>query len=177
MINTTRIAGFVGTTLVAVVSVFQNFMSLPIANPVLADSARGSQSSSLCIECIRIRVGSPIIARGPGPDIEDFSVIQLPDGRFRGFIAGGRTYAIDGKKRSDMGGPRQLVFDIGAPGTYDSCGQWIHHVEQSGSKIIAWVHKRNRVPLRRSWAVAYVNVARRLDRHSGSLAVLFLPVT
>ena len=98
------------------------------------------QNSTPCIECIRIRVGSPIIARGPGPDIEDFSVIQLPDGRFRGFIAGGRTYAIDGKRLSDMGSPRQLVFDIGAPGTYDSCGQWIHHVEQSGSKIIAWVH-------------------------------------
>ena len=23
---------------------------------------------------------------------------------------------------------------------YDSCGQWIHHVEQSGRKVIAWVH-------------------------------------
>lgn len=67
-------------------------------------------------------------------------MIQLPDGRFRGFIAGGRTYAIDGKNLWDMGGPRRLVFDIGAPSTYDSCGQWIHHVEQSGSKIIAWVH-------------------------------------
>jgi hypothetical protein len=99
-----------------------------------------AQNSTPCIECLRIRVGAPIVARGPGPDIEDFSVIQLPDGRFRGFVAGGRTYAIDGKNLWDMSGPRRLVFDIGAPGTYDSCGQWIHHVEQSGSKVIAWVH-------------------------------------
>jgi hypothetical protein len=104
------------------------------------DEKTRQQTSTPCIDCLKIRVGSPIVARGPGPDIEDFSVIQLPDGRFRGFISGGRTYAVDGKNLWDMGGPRRLVFDRGAPGTYDSCGQWIHHIEQSGSKIIAWVH-------------------------------------
>jgi hypothetical protein len=80
MTNSKRIAGFVGTTLVAVVSVFRNFTTLPIAHPVLADSARGSQSSSPCIECIRIRVGPPRVVRGPGPRIPDslFTEIQLP---------------------------------------------------------------------------------------------------
>src|ERR1700722_5459950 len=140
MINKTRIAWLVGTMLFVAVSVFQNFAKLPLAHPVLADGARDSQPSAPCIECIRIRVGLAIVARGPGPDSEDFSAIQLPDGRFRGFVAGARTYAIDGDHLWDMSGPRRLVFDIGAPGTYDSCGQWIHHVEQSGSKVIAWVH-------------------------------------
>jgi hypothetical protein len=74
-----------------------------------APPAKNHQNSTLCIDCLKIRVGSPIVARGPGPDIEDFSVIQLPDGRFRGFIAGGRTYAVDGKNLWDMGGPRRLV--------------------------------------------------------------------
>ena len=59
MLNSTRIAGFAGTMLFAVVSDFQNFTTWTIAHPVMADGAKGSQSSSPCIECIRIRVGPP----------------------------------------------------------------------------------------------------------------------
>jgi len=105
-----------------------------------AGAATPAAKGALCIECLKIRVGLPLVARGPGPDIEDFTEIQLPDGRFRGFVAGAKTYAVDGDHPWDMGGPRRLVLDKGAPGTYDSCGQWIHHVEQSGNTILAWVH-------------------------------------
>ncbi len=104
------------------------------------DGQTPAANSPVCHECLKIRVGLPLVSRGPGPDIEDFTEIQLPDGRFRGFVAGAKTYAIDGDQPWDMGGPRRLVFDKGAPGTYDSCGQWIHHVEQSGKTVIAWVH-------------------------------------
>ena len=43
---------------------------------------------------VRIRVGVPLVARGPAPNIADaaFSAIQLPDGRFRGFTAAGTTW-------------------------------------------------------------------------------------
>jgi hypothetical protein len=109
----------------------------------LTGTAQGQSTqpqSEPCIDCLRIRVGPPMVIRGPAPDIEDFTLIQLPGGRFRGFIAGGKTYAIDGDTPWDMGGPARVVLDRGAPGTNDACGQWIHHVEQSGNKVVAWVH-------------------------------------
>jgi hypothetical protein len=126
--------------IVLFVCVFVTALAPGLARAQSPDTKNQQQKPTPCNECIRIRVGLAIVARGPGPDIEDFSAIQLPDGRFRGFLAGGRTYAIDGDHLWDMGGPRRLVFDIGAPGAYDSCGQWIHHVEQSGKKVVAWVH-------------------------------------
>lgn len=48
---------------------------------------------------IRVRVGTPLVARGPAGDIADnwFTEIRLPDGRFRGFTAAGVTWAVDGK--------------------------------------------------------------------------------
>jgi hypothetical protein len=58
---------------------------------------------AVCHECLQIRVGPPIVARGPAPDIEDFAEIQLPGGRFRGFVAGGHTFAIDGDHPWDRG--------------------------------------------------------------------------
>jgi len=110
--------------------------NLPGAGHAQTPAATGAR----CLACLTIRVGLPLVARGPAPDIEDVTEIQLPGGRFRSFVPGAKTYAIDGDHPWDMGGPRRLVLDKGAPGTYDSCGQWIHHVEQSGNTVIAWVH-------------------------------------
>jgi hypothetical protein len=39
-----------------------------------------------------------------------------------------------------MGGPERTVLTPGKPGTYDSCGQWIQHVEAAGGAILAFVH-------------------------------------
>jgi hypothetical protein len=72
------------------------------------------QNPTPCIDCIKIRVGIPQVIRGPAPDIENFTEIQLPGGRFRGFVASAKTYAIDGNRPWDMGGPARVVLDLGA---------------------------------------------------------------
>ena len=91
---------------------------------------------------IRIRVGVPLVARGPAPNIADaaFTEIGLPDGRFRGFTAAGTTFAIDGKHPYDMGGPAVTVLKPGPAGSPSSCGQWIVHVELEGKTLLGWVH-------------------------------------
>jgi len=98
--------------------------------------------SSFCIECVRIRVGLPRVVRGPSPGIPDnpFTEIRLPSGQFRGFSASASTYAIDGASPWAMSGTPVPVLRPGAPGTYDSCGQWLNHVERSGIILVGWVH-------------------------------------
>jgi hypothetical protein len=91
---------------------------------------------------IRIRVGVPLVARGPAPNIADagFTEIQLPSGLFRGFTAAGTTFAIDGTHPYDMGGPAATVLKPGPAGSPSSCGQWITHVELEGKTLFGWVH-------------------------------------
>jgi hypothetical protein len=91
---------------------------------------------------IRIRVGVPLVARGPAPNIADaaFTEVGLPGGRFRGFTAAGTTFAIDGKHPYDMGGPAATVLSPGPTGSPSSCGQWINHVELEGKTLLGWVH-------------------------------------
>jgi hypothetical protein len=93
-------------------------------------------------DSIRIRVGVPLVARGPAPNIADdaFTEIELPGGRFRGFTAAGTTFAIDGKEPYDMGGPAATVLKPGPPGSASSCGQWLNHVELEGTALVGWVH-------------------------------------
>ena len=89
-----------------------------------------------------IRVGTPLVARGPAPNIADaaFSTIQLPGGRFRGFTAAGTTWAVDGAHPYDMSGPAVAVLEAGRPNTSDSCGQWLVHVELQGKRLYGWNH-------------------------------------
>ena len=107
-----------------------------------ADGGAQTAAPLPCNDCIRIRVGLPRVVRGPAADIADnrFSEIRLPDGRFRGFDAHGDTRAIDGNQSWDMGGPARIVLSPGKPGTYDSCGQWLQHVEPAGSATLGFVH-------------------------------------
>jgi hypothetical protein len=69
-----------------------------------------------------------------------FTEVELPGGRFRGFLAYGVTRAIDGAHPWDMGGEERLVLPRGKAGSVDACGQWIQHVELSGSALLAFVH-------------------------------------
>jgi len=91
---------------------------------------------------IRIRVGVPLVARGPAPNIADaaFTEIQLPNGLFRGFTAAGTTFAIDGKHPYDMGRKAATVLKPEPAGSPSSCGQWITHVELEGKTLFGWVH-------------------------------------
>lgn len=92
---------------------------------------------------IRVRVGVPLVARGPAGDIADnaFSAIKLPNGKFRGFTAAGVTWAIDGNTPYDMGGPGATVLKRGLAGSPSSCGQWLNHVEVDGKTLLGWVHE------------------------------------
>jgi hypothetical protein len=92
---------------------------------------------------IKVRVGTPLVVRGPAPNIADsaFTEIRFPnEGRFRGFTAAGTTFAIDGKEPYDMGGQSATVLKPGPGGSPDSCGQWINHVELEGKTLYGWVH-------------------------------------
>jgi hypothetical protein len=91
---------------------------------------------------IRVRVGTPLVARGPAPNIADnsFTGVRLPNGRFRGFTAAATTFAIDGKEPYDMGGQAATVLKPGPPGSPSSCGQWLNHVELEGKTLFGWVH-------------------------------------
>jgi len=115
---------------------------------VLTESARqavapqGKATAPDPTATLRFRVGVPLVARGPAPNIADasFTAIELPNGKFRGFTAAGTTWAIDGNHPYDMGGPAVAVLKAGPPGTPDSCGQWIVHVELEGTTLYGWDH-------------------------------------
>jgi len=64
---------------------------------------------------IKVRVGTPLVSRGPAPNIADaaFTEIKLPNGLFRGFTAAGTTFAIDGKQPYDMSGKAATVLKPG----------------------------------------------------------------
>jgi hypothetical protein len=115
---------------------------------VLTESARqavapqGKTTAPDPTATLRVRVGVPLVARGPAPNIADasFTAIQLPNGKFRGFTSGGTSWAVDGSHPYDMGGPGVAVLKAGPPGTPDSCGQWIVHVELAGETLYGWDH-------------------------------------
>lgn len=99
--------------------------------------------SELCVDCLQVRVGPPIVVRGPFPDELDatFTALKLTDGTFRGFSANGATYAIEGATLWDMGGERQAVLQPGAPGSINDCGRWLTSTTRSGDSIIGLVHQ------------------------------------
>ncbi len=114
-----------------------------LALPVLMSGAACANDSIAGVsDTIRVRVGTPLVARGPAGDIADnwFTEIELPDGRFRGFTAGGVTWAIDGHHPYDMSGPETAVLKPGSSGSSSTCGQWIQHVELAGETLYGWVH-------------------------------------
>jgi hypothetical protein len=108
-----------------------------------AAAETGNASSDLCMECLRVRVGPPVVVRGPFPDELDapFAALKLADGSFRGFSANGTTYAIDGPVLWEMSGPRQAVLQEGAPGSVSECGRWLTSVTRSGNKVLGLVHQ------------------------------------
>lgn len=107
-----------------------------------AEDANPPAKVTHCKECLRVRVGVPLVARGPAPNIADnwFTEIQLPNGKFRGFTANNNTFAVDGDHPYDMGGAAATVLTGGPAGSPNSCGQWIQHVELEGKTLFGWVH-------------------------------------
>ncbi|WP_375597673.1 hypothetical protein [Devosia sp. Naph2] len=113
---------------------------------LLAFSALAMPAQSqgdICVDCISVRVGPPLVVRGPFPDELDatFAAIRLPDGTFRGFSANGATYAVDGASLPDMGGPRRAVLEPGEPGSINDCGRWLTSTVRSEGALVGFVHQ------------------------------------
>jgi hypothetical protein len=115
----------------------------PKPNSELASKTPSNAPISDLDPTLRVRVGVPLVARGPAGDIADNSLseIKLPNGKFRSFTAAGVTWAADGNQPYDMGGPGAKVLKPGPLGSPSSCGQWIQHVELEGKTLLAWVHE------------------------------------
>lgn len=109
----------------------------------VAETAR--TDGEFCIECLQVRVGPPVVVRGPFPDELDapFSALQLKDGSFRGFSANGSTYAIKGASLWDLNGPRREVLHAGEPGQESECGRWLTSVVRSGDAVLGFVHQES----------------------------------
>lgn len=107
------------------------------------DTARAE--SEPCIECLQVRIGPPVVVRGPFPDELDapFTALRLDDGSFRGFSANGSTYALDGASLWDMGGARREVLEAGKPGQESECGRWLTSTIRSGDEVLGFVHQES----------------------------------
>jgi hypothetical protein len=121
--------------------------ALSVATLLLAlggGSATG-QDAIPCIDCISVRVGPPQVVRGPFPDELDaaFSVVQLEDGRFRGFTANGVTFAVDSDSLWSFGGERNAVLQPGEPGSINECGRWLTSVVPADGALYGFVHQES----------------------------------
>jgi hypothetical protein len=117
---------------------FSRFV-LPILALFFSFRASGQ---SICVSCINIRVGRPLLDRGPVSDELDnpFNEIQLSNGDRRGFSANASTYAIEGPDPWSMGWPRTLVLSHGPQGSYDFCGRWMNSTDNVGSWVNGFIH-------------------------------------
>ncbi len=105
----------------------------------------GHADDEPCIGCLSVRVGPPIVVRGPFPDELDapFTALKLADGSFRGFSANGITYAIDGPTLWDMSGARRSVLHASEPGGPADCGRWLTSTARSGDNVLGLVHQES----------------------------------
>jgi hypothetical protein len=142
------------------------FFSLAWAVPLASTaSAQQRPSPDLCIGCIQIRVGPPIVLRGPAPDEIDapFSQIKLRSGQFRGFTANGTTYAVDGSTPYSMGGPRRAVIGPGPKGSISDCGNWLTGTVQKEGKLYGFLHNEQACDYRENQTRKSMSIATSVD--------------
>jgi hypothetical protein len=113
---------------------------LPISGALAGDG------TPPCLQCIEVRLEHPVVVRGPSPHEPDapISVIKLPDGSFRGFIAGGTTLAAEGATPLALGGQTQTVLGPGPAGGLSDCGRWITTLMQGLGVLYGLVHEETR---------------------------------
>lgn len=122
-------------------SLVATFAVLSAATAAVAQSA-AQTGLPPCLQCITLRLERPVVVRGPSPHEPDapVSAIKLPNGRFRAFVAGGTTLAIDGPTPADLDGSPQSVLGPGPPGSASDCGRWITSAMQGLGVLYALVH-------------------------------------
>lgn len=124
-------------------------------------SSPATVGAEICTDCIKVRVGTPHVVRGPFPDELDapFSALRLGSGLFRGFTSNGSTYAIEAPTLLDMKGPRREVLSAGAPGSVNDCGRWLTSLARAEGTLVGLVHQEqdcnyNQGRTRKTMAVA-----------------------
>jgi hypothetical protein len=121
-------------------------LSCAVASAGLVRSAAAGDGMPPCLQCITVRLEHPVVVRGPSPHEPDapVSVLKLPDGSFRGFIAGGSTLAVNGATPAALGGPSQAVLNPGPPGSPSDCGRWLTTAMQGLGVLYGLIHNETR---------------------------------
>lgn len=90
-------------------------------------SEASTASTDFDINLISVRMGEPVVLRGPHGDEGDtyMSQFRLNNGSFRSFSANSNTYSIDSTSNWQIYGPRQLVLSAGNATDLSECGRWI----------------------------------------------------
>ncbi len=120
-------------------------ITVALASLAATAIAEAQSAPDPCAGCISIRVGRPLVVRGPsGPKGDEadvvLNVIKLPDGKFRAFTGNSIVYAIDGDKPWAIGGPARPVLGPGPKGSASECGNWMPSIIPDGPKLVALVH-------------------------------------
>jgi hypothetical protein len=115
--------------------------SVILGNAVI-NSAIAAEALPPCVECVTVRLDHPVVVYGPSPYEPDapVSIIKLPDGKFRGFVAGGKTLAIDGDTPTTIGGVPHVVLPAGPPGSQSECGRWLTTVMRGLGTLYGLIH-------------------------------------
>lgn len=110
---------------------------------LLAALSPAAGQDEICLDCISVRVGTPMVVRGPFPDELDapLSALRLADGRLRAFTANSTTYAVEGTSLFDLRGQRTPVLEAGAPGSINDCGRWLTSLARVDGALLGLVHQ------------------------------------
>jgi hypothetical protein len=104
-------------------------------------------AQSFCVECLKIRVGRPYIARGPDATkvVENpFHEIALAGGGYRGFSAQRDSYAIDGSTPWSMGAtPVAVLTRTTNPASWADCGWWLNDTTRVSGVLYGYAHTEN----------------------------------
>jgi len=104
-------------------------------------------AQSFCVDCLKVRVGRPYIARGPDATkvVENyFNEIKRSAGGYRAFTAQRDSHAIDGSTPWSMGAtPVAVLTRTTNPASWASCGWWLNDTTWVGSTLYGYAHTEN----------------------------------
>jgi hypothetical protein len=120
-------------------------LALAVAALIGAVPSAAGPDDGFCIDCLSVRLERPVVVRGPFADELDnqFSVIPLKDGGFRGFSANAATFAIDGAQPWSMGAERRRVLRKGPKGSASDCGRWLNAAMRADGLTYGFVHQEH----------------------------------
>ncbi|WP_390348397.1 hypothetical protein ACFJIS_12705 [Variovorax boronicumulans] len=102
-------------------------------------------SQSLCIDCISIRVGRPLVVRGPAASDLDttFSQVKLSNNERRGFSGNATSNYATGLEPWSMGGATTPIptLSSGTADGFSDCGRWLADTKRLPNNLInGFVH-------------------------------------